>query len=503
MTITSSLGPDGYTVSIQSPVSGGGADYSAGIDCVIVGDSMTAVNALVTGVSAASRSGGVVTATVTGHGMANGMTASFRNMVPNDFNANSVAVTRIDANTLQYSAPGADGAAASLSAQAAMIMLNGSRQPDSGYFFWLQSLSGGAFRMVRNAGANGQTSAHMLERYERDVLSVSAGLDIIRTGFNDFYWAGYTAAQVSSNVQEMAAKSIAAGRRVLIVGAIPWTGATTTAKTNAAAYNRRMSRWALNTPGARFADAAARIVDATNAAKFSALSGMLLSDGVHESPKGARETAAAIWAVLQSETPRIQRLVSSNADNYGSINTSLNVLDDCYWTSSGGNVTAPATGAAASGVNVTASATGSVVASVVSRSDGIGYNQRIVCTPSANNDWGMIGQNANMAISRVTLGGKIQLVCEVKKVNVSGSNLKGINIQVFFNGASVYTYAVQAVATSANEYPQVDETMTVVSPEMSIPLTATSFNWSVQALYGAAGSACTIELGRGSIEKLA
>jgi lysophospholipase L1-like esterase len=477
--------------------------YSGVVDFVGVGDSMTVASNARVLITSATRSSNVVTVVATSHNLATGMLVTIANCTPSDFNVQNVAVTVSDANTFTYQSTGSDGSAASLGGTKPMVMINMSRQQDLGYLFWLQSKSVGAFRQVANAGANGQTAADMLSRFGKDVLAhPSAQLVIILTGYNDFAGNARTADAVYSDVTTMATMARNSGKRVCIVSALPWTtGGTNTDRGEAARYNRKIRAFCGVTEGVRFADAAKYLVDATNATRFSPLSGMLGSDGIHPTPKGAERIAQAIWDAVQRDTPVVSRLVSSNADNYGFDSSSTNIQDNGPWTNSGGTVTAPASGTAATGFTVTMSATGTCVASCPAQADAIGYAQRMVITSSADQDFGT-ATSSSIASSRYSAGDKVQLISEVKLTNVSGSNLQGINCYITYAGVNIRAYASLSTATAASEYPQSDVTLTMVSPEFTIPTGATGITITHQAVFKAAGTACTVDVSRVSLEKV-
>lgn len=472
---------------------------------VVIGDSMTAVNSNNGTITSLTRSGNVVTGVLSGHGRGTGEICRIYNCLDESFNSNSVAVTRVDANTFTYPSVGADGATTNLGGTKTMQLQAFSHCNDSGYLFWLQSKTAGALKMVMNAGCNGQDSADMLARYDEYVVAQDYhDAVIIMTGYNDFVNSGFTADQVYDNVTAMVKKSV--GKLVVVVSALPWTtGGTTTNRAEAIKYNRKMRNFCNTMRNVRFADAAARMIDATAATKFSPLANMLGADGIHPSPKGAKQAIAeAIYSSLQYDIPRVSRLVSCSGDNYGADSTNPNILDAAPWTTSGGALAGGATGTAADGIAVTNAGSGTVVASVVARADGIGYDQQVVFTPAANNDSVTLSGEGYLSSARYSVGQKVLYVGELTLSGTAAANIKGIDGYLSFQGSSGAHYFVKAQAGAAARYPGEDMTITfasLVDPVICAGAT-TGMGWNIIITAGAAGTALTAKLGRQSIEKI-
>jgi lysophospholipase L1-like esterase len=372
---------------------------------------------------------------------------------------------------------------------------------DSGYLFWLQSKTGGALRLVRNAGCNGQDSADLLTNYAADVVGAPYhDAVIILTGYNDWVNAGYTTDQVYANVVEMVQQSV--GKLVVVVSSLPWTtGGTAANRLSAIRYNRKIRAFCSTMRNVRFADAAKYLIDATNATKFSPLANMLQSDGIHPSPKGAERIAQAIYDAIQYEYPRVSRMVSCSGDNYGADSANPNILDAAPWTTSGGALAGGATGTAAAGIAVTNTGGGTVVASVVARADGIGYDQQVVFTPSANNDSVTISGAGNIT-GRTADGQSVNYIGELTLSGMSGANIKSVEIYLSYAGVNSYHYLAKAQAANAAGYPSSDMTIAFASLVDSVICTGhTGVGWNVVIKAGAAGTALTAKLGLQSIEK--
>lgn len=368
--------------------------------------------------------------------------------------------------------------------------------------FWLQSTKcNGALKLVRNAGRSGQNSADMLGRYTSEV--VNAGVHdavIIFTGYNDFVGASYTADQVYANVTTMAAKST--GKLVAIIGAIPWTtGGAATNRKEALKYNRKIRNWCNAQSNVVYADAAKYIIDATNATAFSPLANMLQSDGIHPSPKGAERIAQAVYDAIQYRFNRSSRLVSCSLDTYANDSTNANILDAAPWTNTGGALAGGTTGVAAAGIGVTL-AGGAAVASCPARANGIGYDQQVVFTPSANNDSITISGAGNIS-GRTADGNKLNYIGELILSGMSGANIKSVEIYLGYAGSSATHYLAKAQAANASSYPSSDMTIDFASLIDSIICAGhTGVGWNIVIKAGAAGTALTVKLGQQSIEKV-
>lgn len=476
------------------------------IDTVVVGDSMTAGIFDTAIISAANRSNGIVTLTAAGHLMLSGERASTFNFADESYCANDVAITRVDGNNFSYLSPGPDGSTTNYNSSTRLMSYMTSGNRDLSYWFWLQGRSGGAFSMLHNAGRNGHNAADMLARFDRDVLAYDPQQIIILTGANDFATPAVTrtADVVYADVVAMVKKC--AGRRVTVVSALPWTAGLTTGRIEAVRYNRRIAAFCAKFPGARFADASALVVDATNiSTRFSPKANYLSADGLHMAPLAADAVASAILAV-NGDIQRPMRLVASNADNYGFDNQSANIFDNWVWTSSGGALGGGATGVAATGVAVTKVGAGATLsASVVARADGAGYDQIATITPSANNDAAQIGLPGTLALAgRCVAGDVLRVTGELKLNNTNGANWKGFDAYIKFNSApNRYNYLIKATGVAAANYPQENRTFTFVAPDVVVPDGATTMEFYIISKHSAAGSACDFSVGRVACENLA
>lgn len=184
--------------------------------------------------------------------------------------------------------------------------------------------------------------------------------------------------------------------------------------------------------------------------------------------------------------------------------TNKNLFDyGLFHTATGGTVTAPASGTAATGVTVSRGGSATVVASVVAaptefHPDGLsaGNAQRIVVTAGAASDTATVRSTAAQLTDRLLAGHRYYAECHVKLTNVSGSNLKGVNFDlVFVIGGTTYIW--HAFEQNTSSFPTSDMTLFLRTATVKIPTgTMTDQYWRVLPEFSASGTAVTIDVGR-------
>ena len=514
-------GTEGGLVTAHINTLTGGISYSKGSGAyslqtadqntvVAFGDSMThRINGLAT-ITALSRTNNVATATSTGHVFGTGQVTDINNCQDATYNLRDVAVTWLSANTFSYPCPGPDGSTAAIASKAMLATVRHSFS-DYGYWFWLNSKLGGALTLVKNAGVSSNSSADMLARVSADVLAYQSAWVFFQLPlYNDTVNAGLTSAQIISNCTQILAALLSAGRKVLIIGCPGITTGNTAAVIES--YNAA-HKWAqdqaASLPGVYFADVFYYSANPIAATKGQPRTGYLSADGIHESPLGCNAAKTqAIYDSIGALVPRIQKLTTSNADNYGTSSTNDNIWDFAPWTNTGGTINAVTgagntTGSTAIPAGLQADSTlsgagGTAVWSTVTGTDGAGYAVQCVFTPSAANDYIRIRAVTPVSSSRFTAGKKVRPTVRVKLTGVSGSGLKGINSTINFAG----TVANAGNALSANGVSNadcgfVDGTYTFIGPDIIIPSDGiTSVDFRVQILAGAAGTALTAQIER-------
>ena len=162
-------------------------------------------------------------------------------------------------------------------------------------------------------------------------------------------------------------------------------------------------------------------------------------------------------------------------------------------------MTAPATGTAGAGFTVAGSANVAVAASVVARADGLGYDQVLTCTPSGT---GIASVTFNsIPLARYAPGTRLVMAFEVDLAGVVGSTFRGANVFTSIGASAQRPWLSKA--TAANEWPQFDDTLTVISEEIVVGAVApSSIQMVMQLIFSAAGSALAVKLGRVSVRKV-
>lgn len=498
-------GPNGRISAL--PVSSAGV-----IDLAIFGDSMTASARGNSTISSATRTNNVVTIVVTGHVTGDGELGNIYNMLDTSFNANGVVMTKIDANTLSYPSIGANGSTTNLSASKAMQFQRLNYQADNSYLFWLQGKSGGAFRLQFCGGRNGQDSSDMLTRYTAEAVTTNANthMNVIMTGYNDFVGAGFTADQVYANVVAMVKQT--PGKITVVVSSPPLSSAngqvTTAKKKEAMRYNRMIKAFCNATTNARYADAFRYTVNPTSAVA-DPIAGMLAADNIHYTPKGQERVAQAIWDVVQYDVPRPSRLICSALDTITNDAAGKNIFGAMTFTASGGAVAGSpiATGTVCAGLAVTntSSGAGASVCSVVARADGVGNDQTIVFSPAVVGDTCTISTTGYLTTG-VVVGERVQLVCELSLTGMAASAtdsfLRSIEIYTQFNGSLSSGWTAKPQAASGASYPNADMTLTIVSPEFTVPIGTTGIGLQIVFTSAVTTGSLTIKMGRPSLDRL-
>lgn len=491
---------------------------------ILFGDSMQHRNIGTVNITALTRTGGVATATSAGHGLGSGQVTDINNAADATYNLRGVTITRVDANTFTYPCPGADG---STTAIAGKVMLgnNPAIFADGGCWPWLQGKLGGAGTFVRCAGVSSNTSADMLARVDADVLAYKSEWVLFQPGlYNDFNtqpgYDTYTAAACVAVCQQILNKLLADGRKVVLISP-PALGTVGGATTKAVVLQKYLAvmRWmkaqADSARGAFYADAWRYSVDATNAAPGTALAGMLASDNIHEAPRAAERKAQAIFEAIGSLIPRRNVLTTGNGDNYAASSSNANLWDIGPWTATGGTVNAATGGGSASGVlpagiqgDAVLTTGGTVVWSCPARADGLGFDVQAVVSAAANNDYVRIRAITLVPSSRFSAGHRLRPMFSLSLAGMNGTNapaLRAVNgLIVFAGGAANSFFAITGGADTAARFPQADQTLTIVGPDIIVPSDGiTSFDLRVQLLFaGVSASALTARIGLLTVQNM-
>ena len=177
-----------------------------------------------------------------------------------------------------------------------------------GWFHWANAFTKNQMRLVHNAGVGGDRYDQMLARFDTDVLTHDSSWVFIGSPTNSVT-AGHTYAQIVSELDQMIAKSKAAGRRVLVHTVPPRDTITDPARRQVQSeINAYISELPIYKPGVVAVDVWLPLADPITG---NPATGMTI-DGSHPSIAGAaRMGRATAEAVLPSLSYRPSRRSSS------------------------------------------------------------------------------------------------------------------------------------------------------------------------------------------------
>ncbi len=95
----------------------------------------------------------------------------------------------------------------------------GQGNPESQYGYWLNKIF--PEWTILNKGVSGQRTDQLLKRFERDVLAEKPDKVIIMAGVNDLY-QGYEVDEITSNLEKIYKKALAAGIQVMACTIAPY-----------------------------------------------------------------------------------------------------------------------------------------------------------------------------------------------------------------------------------------------------------------------------------------
>lgn len=503
--------------------SASGASFSpvpavaSSINLIVFGDSWEARGNGNGVITSSTRSNSVVTCTWAGHGLATGMIATTGNFADATFAGINVSITRIDANNISYVAPGPDGSTTNLdglsngSTKKPMTGLSRATLVDNGYLGKLKSVSKGVVNIVHNGGMPGQTAADGLLRFYSEASKVpNARGVILHFGPNDFASGNRSADQVLADIAGICLQARLLGLVVWLLAVGPWiTGGTNTSRLEALRFNRLARAYAASTPNVEFVDIGVDLIDPLNATINYPKANMILggADNFHPAPKGCSLIAKRIWSRVSYRFGPLPLYVQSQHDNYNANNLSRQIMDNAPWTATGGTVNAPATGTAPAGYSVSAnnqSGTGTFSCSSAARADGLGYDLTFSAQAGGGSDTMTINYQSNVSATRFSPGDKLRVVFELTLAGTNGANLKGYLAGLYFQGGTVNPSIniISPTATSAADFGAVDETLPIISEDITVPADgSTGFGFQFILLFSAGGTALTGKFGVHSIEK--
>ncbi len=392
------LRKDPYTGQAVTP-----AGHSLGVnvpllrDLVVYGESFAAQAHRALIPTSITVSNGLATVVHTSHGLYTGGLISVTGAAEMAVNVHQAEVTRIDANTFTFPAPGAsNGVAANIGLQIQYLDL--SSQLDNGILTHMQRRSGGAFRFLSNAGAPGHTASQCQRYWDQRVAAFAPDLIVRMVSYNDIN-QGTSVTDMLIAADQDIQRAAQIGATILVFNCSPWgSGAAANTASNrirAEQFNNVLRALVAQYSNARYIDIYAATVDP---ATGLAVSGTLASDGIHPSTRWMDIAARlALESISGRFAPR--RLVMSAIDSIANDAGSRQISRIGPWaTTTGGglgggitaaipaDVTSPtAVAGAANGMTVSGtSVTGNAWIDVAQ--DGVGFAQYCRYTADANND---------------------------------------------------------------------------------------------------------------------
>lgn len=284
-----------------------------------------------------------------------------------------------------------------------------------GFFTWANALSAARFRVLRNSGVSGNTTAQMLARFSTDVLAHFPRFVTIMGGTNDT--VGTTASTIA-NLTAMYDLARANGIYVFAL-TVPWRSDGSSSKiADAQVVNSAIeSYWLQNTGG--------EVVDVysitENQPSYFAV------DGIHPVASGAYAIGQALATRLSTFGGVVSIFPTIPGDNWASNPASNFTTDNPLFAGTGGTLAGSVTGVLPNSVNATSGSTIPTTASKFTAEfgDGIQLSGQAISA----------GQTVQLNILPVDAfaGGRIAIgqqysVVAVFEVVSGGENLSNFNI---------------------------------------------------------------------------
>lgn len=490
-------------VNVQQIVAQAAAQAKPGNTIVPFGDSITAAAWSAISGTTLNRSGGVVTVTATGHPFQTGQSALVEQMSVASFNG-FYTVTRINANSFSYVAAGPDGSASGGYIRSPYWLA------DNGWFNWARILLGNRLTVPYVAGVGGSSSADCVNgRFTTDVVARKPAFTTVMSGINDV--GTLTAAQIFSNLQTCYSAARAAGITAIAMTILPLeVGHPAYSVANnqkIVDVNYRITQECLRNPGMICVNSYAAVVDPLSSTG-QPRAGYLAIDHIHPSARGAYAIAQSFYKSVQYRIPAGNTLPSSASDNRIANPANANLWAYLPATATGGTLAGSATGTVPAGFKVqSVSGTPTVTASAVMRSvasdgDDLGYNCRMVVTPTAANDSASIAPSGSGWAATVATGKAYYLEAAINVTGVAGSNLSQIyaTVTMVVDGVNYPLYVLQP---TGGAYPAGDFQGVIQSvPFFLSGTTATNIVVNLVAKFSGAGTPITIDLGRVQVREL-
>jgi len=365
-----------------------------------------------------------------------------------------------------------------------------------GMFEWANALSGHKFTLLNNAGIGGENSTQILARVDTEVIEYNPTHCMYICGMNNDATIGSSTDTLISHIIEIYEKLNSAGIYSYVLTNTLKT--SDSLKTIQAFYvNNYLANYFKDKPNVVFIDIMRAWIDntsTTNTAKTN-----VLRDDKHQSNYGAYLAGKEIAKYFDLETNKSDILPISAYDTY-SINTdSLNWIKNPIMLGTGGTKATGISGDLAD--NISSEITSATaVASKVLRSDGLGYNQKIDITSTAD---GSIKLYFDAERLDIGAGDDIFAVCEIL-LDANSDNFLFPMFSLEYNNVAVKRMFFPSYPSNVR-FPILVENetkLTLITPIATLDSALSStFRVGLQVNFVGAGS-CIFQIGRVGILKV-
>jgi len=256
--------------------------------------------------------------------------------------------------------------------------------------------------VVINRGTVGQTTARMVSRFARDITTCKIGttsytpniIFIRGPGINDVN--GLVAnSTIQANIASIVSSALALPQKPLVVLStiLPVTHTNSTYSTAKRDARLRLNDWIRTTysmtPGVVIFDEAALTTDSTGSeAAYAGWRSGYSTDGLHPNQTESVTISANLATLMGTYVPTSTvSMVDSTQDTFNTSNSARQLLTNPLMAGSTAASGTGISGNVATGISLSRSGTPTIVATTgVTRSDGIGYDQKYTVTSTADND---------------------------------------------------------------------------------------------------------------------
>ena len=455
------------------------ASYQGG-RLLVIGDSIAALHAQQRTATSVTLNG-TTTATVamTTHLMTVGEELYGMSVTPEGANCRMTVASSIDANSFTVTLSSAQSGTVTGRSVGPMF-LRQSILTDKGTFNWFSALADACFDIVGVHAEPGSTTAYL-----DDLIAQSAGLSYdwvaIISGINDVL-ADTAAATIAANIIAVADGQIAAGKKVIISKVGPFAsshGSYTAGRYTALQdVNAALVAYAQAHRGSVF------ILDTITAAGGvgNSPAANLTSDGIHPTAKGAYTYAKQLkadYSIVPTAAMAALLVTSASQDE------NVDALQRQLWN----NPLLSGTGGDAQGDNATFAARTGVpdghvlyltgvapndgLISMIDAADGYGKAQRMDWSAAASGN--QVQFYPSQAKADAVDGEYARLVTKVTVGAIAGGATTALTQLYLWNtlsGSRIANAMLYGTGSSSATFPQLNDTLTLVTPRRLIPSVA-------------------------------